>query len=99
MRTHMLIKIKSALRIKHTALDEDILSDIEACLKDLEVCGITHADLDADPLIFNAVKLYCRSLYTDDPAKGAEYLRRYEALKGSLQMASGYGREANKEDE
>lgn len=98
MHTQMLVKIKSALRIKHAALDEDILSDIEACLADLEVCGITHADLDKDPLIFNAVKLYCRSLYTDDTAKGAEYLRRYEALKGSLQMASGYGKEGDKDE-
>lgn len=98
MATDTLNKIKLALRTKHAVLDEDIQADIDACLADLRVCGITYAD-EKDPLIFNAIKLYCRSLYTDDPAKGAEYLRRYEALKGSLQMASGYGREANEEDE
>lgn len=97
MATDMLSKIKLALRTKHTVLDEDIKADISACLADLKLCGITYAGED-DPLIFNAVKLYCRSLYTDDPEKGAEYLRRYEALKGSLQMASGYGREADKDE-
>ena len=90
----MLEKIKLALRITHTALDEDIKADIAACMADLRVCGVTHAGA-GDPLIFNAVKLYCRANYTDDPAKGAEYLRRYEALKACLMMAGGYGREAD----
>ena len=88
--TTALVKIRQALRISHTALDDDIQADIEACIADLAVVGVVHADITA-PLVFNAVKLYCRSLYTDDPAKGAEYLRRYEALKACLMMAEGYG--------
>lgn len=93
----MLEKIKLALRIKHTALDDDIQADIAACLADLKVCGVIHASED-DPLIFNAVKLWCRSIYTDDTAKGAEYLRRYEAMKASMMMATGYGREAGADE-
>ena len=89
----MLDKIKLALRISHTALDADIEADIAAASADLKVCGVVHAAED-DPLIFNAVKLYCKAHCTDDPAKGAEYLRRYEALKACLMMAEGYGREA-----
>lgn len=85
-----LTKIKKDLRISHTVLDEDIQADIDSCLADLKLCGIQMPD-PADPIIFNAVKLYCRSLYTDDTEKGAEYLRRYESLKGSLQLAEGYG--------
>ena len=90
MATDTMSKIKLALRITHSALDEDIQADIAACLADLKVCGIVHAPED-DPLIYNAVKLYCRSIYTDDPAKGAEFLRRYDALKACLMMAEGYG--------
>ena len=86
-------KIKLAVRISHSKLDEDVQADIDACLADLRLCGVLHAD-ESDPLILNAIKLWCRSLYTDDPAKGAEYLRRYESLKASLMMAEGYGREA-----
>lgn len=96
MITDELTKIKLALRIKHDALDGDIQADIDACLGDLRLCGVVFAE-DADPLIFNAIKLYCRSIYTDDPAKGAEYLRRYEALKSCLMMAEGYGREGSDE--
>lgn len=94
MASDTLTKIKLALRTSHTKLDEDIQADIDSCLADLRVCGITHAGED-DPLIFNAIKLYCRSIYTDDTAKGAEYLRRYDALKSCLMMAEGYGWKAD----
>ena len=85
----MLAKIKLALRIKHDALDEDIQADIDACLADLKVVGVVHAE-STDPLIFAAVKLWCKAAYTDDPAKSAEYMSRYNAMKGSLMMAEGY---------
>lgn len=90
MAATLLEKIKTALRISHNKLDEDIQADIDACLADLEVCGVVYAET-ADPLIVSAVKLYCRASYTDDPVKSAEWLRRYEKLKAYLMMAEGYG--------
>lgn len=83
-------KIKLALRISHGKLDEDIQADIDACLADLRVCGVVHAD-ESDPLMFNAIKLWCRALYTDDTTKAAEWQRRYDALKACLMNAEGYG--------
>lgn len=91
MSTTTLIKLKQSLRISHDKLDEDIQADIDACLADLRVVGIIYATEDS-PLIFNALKLWCRSLYTDDIVKAAEYLKRYESLKACLMMAEGYGR-------
>lgn len=88
--TETLHKVKLFLRISHAALDDDISSDIDACLSDLEMHGIADPK-ESDPLIYNAVKLYCKSLYTDDNAKSMEWLRRYEALRDSLNMAEGYG--------
>ena len=93
MASDTLTKIKLALRISHNKLDEDIKDDIDACLADLKVCGIIDPQ-ETDPLIYNAIKLYCRSIYTDDTAKGTAYLSRYEALKACLMMAEGYGWEA-----
>ena len=84
-------KLKLALRISHDKLDDDIQADIDACLADLRVCGIVHAD-ESDPLVFNAVKLWCKGLYTDDPTKAGEWQRRYDALKACLMNAEGYGR-------
>ena len=89
-------KIKLGIRRSHNKLDEDLQADIDACLADLRIAGIIHAT-EEDPLIFNAIKLYCRSTNTDDPAKAAEWLRRYEELKACLQMAEGYGWRADDE--
>lgn len=97
MATDTLTKIKLALRISHDKLDEDIQADIDACRADLEVCGVVHAPED-DPLIYNAIKLWCRSLYTDDTAKAEKFLQRYESLKACLMMAEGYGREADADE-
>ena len=83
-------KLKITLRIKHTQLDEDIRADIDACLADLKMHGIIHAGED-DPLIFNAVKLWCKSAYTDDITKAAAYLQRYINLRDCLKVAEGYG--------
>lgn len=83
-------RLKLALRISHDKLDEDIEADIDACLADLSACGVINPQV-SDPLIYNAVKIFLRSSYTDDPVKGAEYLSRYNALKSCLQMAEGYG--------
>lgn len=90
MAPETLNKVKLDLRISHGKLDEAIKSDIEACLADLKVHGITHAD-DSDPLILNAVKLWCRSIYKDDAAKSAEYLNRYNSMRDYLKAARGYG--------
>ena len=90
-------KIKQALRTSHSKLDEDIQADIDACLADLRLAGVTYKG-EEDPLVFNAIKLWCRSLYTDDTAKGAEWLRRYEGLKACLMMAEGYGWEADADE-
>lgn len=90
----LVLKIKTNIRIKHTALDEDISDTIEAALSDLEVCGINvHIVTDSgeqDPLILNAVRLFCKVEYTDDTGKAAEYQRRYDSLKSCLMMSGKY---------
>lgn len=93
-----LTKIKQAIRRTHDKLDEDLQADIDACVADLRSVGIIYAD-ESDPLIYNAIKLWCRSLNTDDTAKASEYLKRYESLKASLMMAEGYGRPKEATDE
>lgn len=98
MSTQTLIKIKQAIRRTHDKLDDDLQADIDAGLADLRVAGVVYAS-ETDPLILNAIKLWCRSLNTDDTVKAAEYMRRYEALKASLMMAEGYGRPKEASDD
>ena len=89
----MLTKVKNYLRISHDALDDDLNDTIAACLKDLAIYGVQAPkpdDQNVDPLILNAVKLYCKSEYTDDPVKAAAYRQRYDALKACLGVAGEY---------
>jgi uncharacterized phage protein (predicted DNA packaging) len=86
----MLEQVKKFLRITHDKLDDEIQDEIAAGLQDLKVHGITNAP-DGDPLIANAVKLWCKVMYTDDPAKAAEWRARYKELRDCLKMAEGYG--------
>lgn len=88
----LLQKIKNSLRISHSMLDDDVTDSIGACLQDLKVCGVKDPDAN-DPLILNAIKLYCKAAYTDDTDKAAAYQARYDSLKSCLMMAEGYGAE------
>jgi hypothetical protein len=97
MANTLLEKVKAGIRRTHNKLDDDLRDDIDACLADLASVGVIYADV-TDPLIVSAVKNYCRSTNTDDPAKAAEWLRRYESQKASLMMAEGYGREAGADE-
>lgn len=98
----LLEKVKLNLRRSHSKLDEDLKDQIAACLADLKACGIVESKLkqtdEMDALIVNAVKLFCKAENADDPNKGAEYMRRYEALKSCLMMAEGYGWEADPDE-
>ena len=94
----LLSKIKTNLRISHNALDEDLGDTINACLQDLRTCGVKVSAVpddvqETDPLILNAIKLYCRAEFTDDTEKAAAYRERYGSLKSCLMMASGYREE------
>lgn len=83
-------KIKTDLRISHTVLDDDVSDNIDACIVDLEICGIVNPSV-TDPIILLAIKTWCRSAYTDDTGKAAAYMERYDNIKAMLMMASGYG--------
>lgn len=89
--TSTIEKIKLSLRTSHNKLDDDISADIDACLADLETIGGIKYPQENDPLIFKAIKLYCKSSYTDDTAKSEKYFAMYEKLRACLSVAEGYG--------
>ena len=90
MQPETLDKVKQAIRRTHNKLDDDLRDEIESCLADLKMHGIVHKD-DTDPLILNAVKLWCKAITTDDTVKAAEFNQRYIALRDHLKGAKGYG--------
>lgn len=87
-----LTKVKQAIRRSHDKLDADLMADIDACLADLRAHGITGPKaVEIDPLIYNAIKNYCREMDAEDPAEAARWRQCYRDLRDSLKAAKGYG--------
>lgn len=84
----MLEQIRKALRITHTKLDDDISDTIEACKRDLSLAGVYWVG-DEDPLLIQAVKLYCKWQF-DHEGKAERYEKAYWNLKMSLGLCGDY---------
>lgn len=99
----MVGKIRTALRISHTKLDDDIKSNIETALLDMKRLGIDTFKRDEegeivskdylpelkDVLVEKAVELYCKASF-DFQGKGEQYQKSYEALRDSLSLSGEY---------
>ena len=84
----MIDAVKKAMAITTDAYDDEIQSLIDAALLDLGVAGVDNT-LITDKMIQRAVITYCRMMF-HSPAD-FEHLRwAYEALKGQMQIATGY---------
>ena len=85
--------VKTALRISHSKLDDDINQHISACLADMKRLGISVPDdieeVNDAPLLFAAVKIYCMAQY-DFLNKGEQYKKQYEKLRDTLSLSGSY---------
>ena len=91
----MLKKIKLSMRISHNAIDEDINSNIDVCMLDLQRVGVhkTIAVNDSkDPLINKAAELYCKWQY-DYNGNGDKYEKAYNNLRDALSLCDDYNTE------
>jgi len=90
-----ILKIRTALRIKHTFLDTEIADLIEEARADLVLAGILPEKVndENDPLIRRAVRTYCLSAFGLDNPDSEEYSKSYEAIKLHLQLSNEYKRE------
>lgn len=89
----LLNAVKTALRISHSKLDDEIMQHIRACIDDMKRLGIAvpeYYDLASDiPLLLAAIKLYCMAQF-DFLGKGEQYKKGYESLRDVLSMSSDY---------
>lgn len=84
----MIEAVKLAMAITTDAYDEEIQSLIDAALLDLGVAGVDNT-LTSDKMIQRAVITYCRMMF-HSPADFDNLRWAYEALKGQMQIATGY---------
>ena len=88
----MLKKIKLSMRIFHDVLDDDINSNIDACMLDLQRVGISAniaVGTSSDALISKAAELYCK-WQNDFNAKGEQYQKAYEKLRDAISLCDTY---------
>ncbi|ADL52148.1 head-tail connector protein [Clostridium cellulovorans] len=84
-------KIKTSLRIKNNSeeMNTEITDLIEACKADLLLSGVKRIP-DTDPLIQQAIKLYCKANFGLDNKDSDRYKLSYESLKQSLALCGDY---------
>lgn len=80
--------VKKWLRISSISLDDEIEQTISACIPDLKNAGVKNTALD-DPLIQQAIKLYCKAQFGYDDAS-SKFAKSYELLKQSLSLSGEY---------
>jgi uncharacterized phage protein (predicted DNA packaging) len=85
----MLEKVKQILRIKTSSLDDEIIGLIEACKIDLKISGIKKIS-ENDPLIQQAIKIYCKANFGLDNKDSEKYQKSYDSLKVSLALCGDY---------
>ena len=86
----MLEKVKTALRIKTNAYDDELAELILAAALDLNVAGVISFDAeDADPLLTKAIITYCK-LSFGLPEDYDRLKRSYDEQKAQLRTATGY---------
>ena len=95
----MLQKVKTALRLKNPAFDDEIEGLIAAAKADLRLVGIKWQDEEpsadgeepkaGDPLVERAVILYCKGHFGYIEG-GERYIKAYDLLKCSLSFAGDY---------
>lgn len=88
----MLTKVKTALRISHAALDEEIQDLINAAKSDLILSGVTStkANVETDALIIRAVTTYVKAHFGYDNPDADKLLNAYEMIKGHLSSSIDY---------
>lgn len=88
----MLEKVRTALRITHNKLDDELQDVIDACKADLKVSGIVKQD-ESDPLIQQAIKTYAKAEYEQDVNKANRLTQAYISLKIAMCLCGDYTEE------
>jgi uncharacterized phage protein (predicted DNA packaging) len=88
----MLQDVKDALRVNGADLDTEINDLIEAAKADLILSGVSkYKVVDTEPLIKQAIILYCKAHFGyDDPKIAERFEQSYISLKHHLTLSTEY---------
>lgn len=81
----MLELVKKAVRITNSHFDDELKLEIESCKLDLINSGVAKSlIINENPLIKQAIILYCKANFGFDNQEADRFARSYELLKTSL---------------
>ena len=80
---------KSSLRVKSNSLNSEIQDLIDSAKLDLKISGVTNID-EEDPLIIQAIKIYCKANFGLDNKDSEKYQKSYDMLKQHLSLCGEY---------
>ena len=83
-----LARLKTALRISHNKLDEEIQYNEDACKKDMMRVGITVIN-EEDSAIQKVFELYLKCQY-DFNGAGERYEKAYKGMRNGLSLCGEY---------
>lgn len=88
----MFESVKRALRISHTALDDEIRENIAAAQAELIRAGCDPDLVSAgeDALVLRAVKTYCLEKFCDDLNKAEKYHASFELQMDGMRKSANY---------
>ena len=91
--------VRQALRIKSTALDNEIMVLIEACKVYMAMAGVSRID-EGDPSFTAACIQYCKANFGQDSEGSTRerWEKCYKALRDSMSMSREYGCLQNSEE-
>ena len=87
-------KIKVALRISHTKLDDEITDLIATAKAEMEIAGILSDAIDeADELIADAIKVFCKYNMASDEKMRDGFFASWTYQLDNLRKTSAYTEE------
>lgn len=81
--------VKLALRISSAAFDAELQDLIYAAERDLDISG-TDVVLETDPLVKQAIILYCKANFGLDNKDSEKYQKAYESAAMKLSLSLSY---------
>ena len=89
----MLEKVKLAMRVTHTKLDDEISENIIAAQDEMERAGVPQ-DITGEPenypLVARAIKTYCLSMAALDQNQAEKYMMSFQYQVDCLRKSSIY---------
>lgn len=78
-------KIKTAIRLKSSAFDEnELIPLMQACKADMLRAGVKSTD-ETNPLVYHAIVMYCKAYFGKDN-DSERYRKCYESLRDGMAL-------------